>query len=129
MEQQQPCAPQPVQAAGATLPAADLSALRPPHFPEKKYHGRRGRDGSPEVWVEECRNTPTGTEMTRPFAHCRCTSKCAITARRALPGGYDGSGPAQLALALLIDATGNEAIALRHYQESKRQFVAGWKDS
>jgi hypothetical protein len=43
--------------------------------------------------------------------------------------GYDGSGPAQLALALLIDATGNEALALRHHQEFQRQFVAGWKDS
>jgi hypothetical protein len=43
--------------------------------------------------------------------------------------GYGGSGPAQLALAILMDATGEQALALRHYQEFKFQFVAGWGDS
>lgn len=40
--------------------------------------------------------------------------------------GYGGSGPAQLALALLLDATGNPNIALAHYQDFKWEFVAGW---
>ena len=37
--------------------------------------------------------------------------------------GYNGSGPAQLALALLCEVTTPE-IALQHYQEFKRLFIA-----
>lgn len=45
--------------------------------------------------------------------------------------GYGGSGPAQLALALLLDVTGDKALALEHYQDFKWQVVAnlaheGW---
>lgn len=36
--------------------------------------------------------------------------------------GYAGSGPAQLALALLADAVGDE-LALAHYQDFKRGFI------
>lgn len=38
--------------------------------------------------------------------------------------GYGGSGPAQLALALLLDYTGKEAFALDHYQEFKTEVVS-----
>jgi hypothetical protein len=41
--------------------------------------------------------------------------------------GYGGSGPAQLALALLADATGDEELAQRHYQRFKREVVAGFE--
>lgn len=41
--------------------------------------------------------------------------------------GYGGSGPAQLALALLSDATGDEDLAQRHYQRFKREVVAGFE--
>ena len=37
--------------------------------------------------------------------------------------GYGGSGPAQLALAILADCLGDEA-ALRQYQEFKRSIIA-----
>jgi hypothetical protein len=40
--------------------------------------------------------------------------------------GYGGSGPAQLALALLLDATGNPDVALAYYQKFKGEVVAGW---
>ncbi len=40
--------------------------------------------------------------------------------------GYQGSGPAQLALALLLDAVGKE-LALAWYQHFKRQVVARWE--
>ena len=43
--------------------------------------------------------------------------------------GYGGSGPAQLALALLLDATGNKRVALAMHQEFKWQFVARWSSS
>lgn len=39
--------------------------------------------------------------------------------------GYTGSGPAQLALAILADCAGDD-IALRHYQSFKFDFVGGW---
>ncbi len=37
---------------------------------------------------------------------------------------YGGSGPAQLALAILADATGDDAFALGHYQDFKREIIA-----
>ena len=43
--------------------------------------------------------------------------------------GYNGSGPAQLALALLADASEDPATALRHYQEFKRDVVAGFGET
>jgi hypothetical protein len=41
--------------------------------------------------------------------------------------GYSGSGPAQLALALLADATADDELAQRHYQRFKREVVAGFE--
>ena len=41
--------------------------------------------------------------------------------------GYGGSGPAQLALAILLDYAGEE-IALKYYQTFKRNTVAHWGD-
>lgn len=41
--------------------------------------------------------------------------------------GYEGSGPAQLALALIFDATGSKELALRYHQEFKASFVANWE--
>jgi hypothetical protein len=40
--------------------------------------------------------------------------------------GYAGSGPAQLALAILADAMGDE-VAREHYQQFKHQIVAGFE--
>lgn len=40
--------------------------------------------------------------------------------------GYEGSGPAQLALALLLHAGANAGEALDWYQDFKRQVVAHW---
>lgn len=37
--------------------------------------------------------------------------------------GYGGSGPAQLAFAILADAK-NTSAAMRHYQHYKREFIA-----
>lgn len=42
--------------------------------------------------------------------------------------GYGGSGPAQLALALLYDATGDSDIAVKYHQPFKWAYVAYWKD-
>jgi hypothetical protein len=42
--------------------------------------------------------------------------------------GYLGSGPAQLALAILCDYLGQPQLALRFYQEFKEETVARWND-
>ncbi len=42
--------------------------------------------------------------------------------------GYGGSGPSQLALALLLDVLDDEVTAKRWYQRFMRAFVAQWKD-
>lgn len=42
--------------------------------------------------------------------------------------GYGGSGPAQLSLALLLDATTQPDLALSNYQQFKEEFVASWGD-
>lgn len=39
--------------------------------------------------------------------------------------GYGGSGPAQLALAMLCDATGDDELAQKYYQEFKFEVIAG----
>ena len=38
--------------------------------------------------------------------------------------GYGGSGAAQCALGILLDVTGNRAIALRWYQDFKNEVIA-----
>ena len=38
--------------------------------------------------------------------------------------GYNGSGPAQLALAILLDYTERENFSLKHYQEFKRKVIS-----
>jgi len=38
--------------------------------------------------------------------------------------GYGGSGPAQLALAILLDVTGDKQLAVAHHQEFKRDLIA-----
>ena len=43
-----------------------------------------------------------------------------------LQWGYGGSGPAQLALALLLDATSDPDIAQTFHQAFKWEKVAGW---
>lgn len=40
--------------------------------------------------------------------------------------GYGGSGPSQLALALLLYVNPDETLALRHYQDFKFEHVANW---
>ena len=41
--------------------------------------------------------------------------------------GYAGSGPAQLALAILLEVTNSEETALRHYHDFERQVIAAIK--
>jgi hypothetical protein len=101
----------------------DSSTL--PFAKEKTYRGVRLNDGRCEVRVEE----PT---TTSPSANRRNWHNLPLHLEvfnhspAGFEWGYGGSGPAQLALALLMDATGNKGLALRHYQDFKLRFVVDW---
>ena len=41
--------------------------------------------------------------------------------------GFSGSGPAQLAMALLLDHTGDPDLAQTHHQRFKADIVARWR--
>jgi hypothetical protein len=113
---------------GKPQAGTELSALQPPRIAAKSYHGRCGRNRI-EVWVEEfCPTAEHRREQTvvRPLPlHLELRSH----SQTGFAWGYCGSGPAQLALALIMDATGEPTLALRHYQEFKFKFVAGWQES
>ena len=66
----------------------------------------------------------TNTAPERPLTEARCSD--------GYEWGYGGSGPAQTALAILLEATGDEQLSLRLYQHFKHQAIAqapyhGWK--
>ena len=60
----------------------------------------------------------------------RVSPKASLALWKYSPGGfawgYQGSGPAQLALALLLDATGDKHLAVKYHQDFKRATVANW---
>jgi len=86
-------------------------------MPRKFYCGARRESGCAVLAIEDgerrpleprldlCNHSPTGFEW-----------------------GYGGSGPAQLALALLCDVFGDEK-ALDLYQDFKFEVVASWRET
>ncbi len=86
------------------------------------------RDTSGTAYVVKCR---PGRDVM-----CRLGLKRSLKVWNHSPAGfewgYGGSGPAQLALALLLDVTGDRSVALANYQDFKWQVVAnfdrkGWE--
>lgn len=63
-----------------------------------------------------------------PFSH-EASLKLANQSPSGFSWGYGGSGPAQLALALLYDVTGDAQVSLRTYQEFKWAFVSQWGET
>jgi hypothetical protein len=89
---------------------------------QKLYTGRRDRDGLAVVHVIEADGD---SHELKPRRDLREHSL-------SFEWGYDGSGPAQLALALLADALGNDYQAQNYYQPFKRMIVEcmpilGWQ--
>ncbi len=81
----------------------------------KFYHGERTPNGS-EVEVIDATH-PQGGYPLDPRNDLRDHSPTGYE------WGYSGSGPAQLALALLADALGDDEEAQRHYQDFKFKVV------
>src|SRR5467141_965015 len=79
-----------------------LPSLKKQSLDEKIYHGIRHKDGTCDVLVEQ--RLTTAREIPKPSHY---PLPLHLEARNHSPTGfawgYGGSGPAQLALALLID--------------------------
>jgi hypothetical protein len=86
----------------------------------KRYEGLRAASAGGAT-VTVCRDEGHGWKASKPL-------NPRFDLRRHSPDGfqwgYGGSGPAQLALALLADATGDDDLAQRHYQEFKFRVIA-----
>jgi hypothetical protein len=78
---------------------------------EKTYRGYRRTDGSCVVQVGRRRELPLRLDLRNHSP-------------TGFEWGYGGSGPAQLALAILADCIGDKE-ALEVYQQFKREVVCG----
>lgn len=82
------------------------------------YHGRRDRMGNAHVWIrmEDGRTRPLPLRLNW-YNH----------SPTGFEWGYGGSGPAQLALAILADVLHNKDRAIRLHQNFKWKFIGGIK--
>ena len=85
-------------------------------YPETQYSGTNGHDVYKRLW-------PDGDPERLPL---KPSLKLRNHSPTGFSWGYSGSGPAQLALALLLDATSEPDKALSYYQDFKFAIVAGW---
>lgn len=87
-----------------------------------RYNLTRGPQGEPICTVED------QTARTIWQLHPDTSQKLYNHSPDGFEWGYAGSGPAQLALAILLDYLSQREIlpslALQWYQEFKRQFIA-----
>lgn len=88
----------------------------------KVYSGKRGGPAKvAEVWITD--------GLDNQLLDAGESLKHVTHSPTGFEWGYHGSGPAQLAFALLLNHTGETAVALRHYQEFKRNVVALFSDN
>jgi hypothetical protein len=94
------------------------------------YHGQRRPDGTARPPLSVTAYWGKSWDKSRDTGELEPLVPHASTALRnhspdGFECGYGGSGPAQLALAILLDATKSESLALAHYQAFKAEVVAG----
>lgn len=87
------------------------------HIRMKQYNGTRTEDGC-DVMVTEAIGSTTRHYPLHPRNYLRNHSPTGFE------WGYGGSGPAQLALAIVMDATGSAKKALNIYQKFKFAVIA-----
>ncbi len=88
------------------------------------YRGERARNGQGRVWIESALTdgqSPVRTELPSLV-------RSAGGISTAFGWGHGGTEPTNLALALLVDALGDRALAEQHCERFKRTFVATWKE-
>ena len=81
----------------------------------KTYIGERTPDGCQVVVIDSAK--PDEANLLNPRYDLRNHSPDGYNF------GYSGSGPAQLSLALLADALGDDDRAQRHYQSFKMKVI------
>ena len=69
----------------------------------------------------------TATDRQREMIHPTTAWRLRQHSPDGFEFGYAGSGPAQLALAILLDFTEDDELALRNYQDFKFRFVQHWR--
>lgn len=79
---------------------------------DNRYAGRFDND----IWYQVFKNS-------QPFTHKR-SYKYVKHSPDGFAWGYGGSGPSQLAFALLLEETNNVDLSLKLYQEYKREVIA-----
>ena len=93
-------------------------------YPEVLYYGRR---------ISQCGGQPVFKKLLPYGEDVRLSPSASQELYNHSPDGfqwgYGGSGPAQLALALLLDATSEPEIALEFYQQFKWDMVACWGEA
>ena len=106
-----------------TFPSASGEHMQPLRL-DKTYYGRRNADGSCDVWVHEGHTMRLAADGVEESAARDLPLRLELHnhSPTGFEWGYCGSGPAQLALALLADALGDE-FARVHYQDFKRAVV------
>jgi hypothetical protein len=108
-----------------------LASLAIPSQELKTYHGRRNADGSSAVWVVD---DPTIIVTQNGLNDAAARDlPFRLDLRNHSPTGfswgYEGSGPAQLSLAVLADALRDDELAQTHYQNFKRNVISRLGDS
>ena len=90
-------------------------------YPETKYYAKRVSTCGPQPVYK--RFLPDGEpEELSPTP----SQKLYNHSPDGFQFGYGGSGPAQLALALLLDVTSLPRVAMAYHQDFKWEFVASW---
>ncbi len=98
----------------------------------KNYLGyRRRKDDLPNGDIEGVIVTKQIKETGRSFVNMNLDiepSRKVYNHSLDFEWGFSGSGAAQLALALLMDATGDNTLATALYQLFKSEIVASWQE-
>lgn len=84
----------------------------------KVYEGRRGARGA-RVTVRDTDGNGKGVEL-------RARRDLRNHSPAGFEWGYNGSGPAQLALAILADALDDDERAMLNYQRFKQRVIAAF---
>lgn len=86
------------------------------HAGARTYHGSRGNGARVQVEVR-------GDDGARRVEPLDCRNDLTDHSPDGAEWGYPGSGPTQLALGILADATGDDGYALRRHQDFKREVI------
>ncbi len=105
----------------ANAAAADLRGHSNFADPSYRYFGyRRGGRGLAQVDV----GVDLGAGVTPPTTRLEARQDLFNHSPDGFEWGYQGSGPAQLALAILAHATGVDELAVKHHQVFKSLVIA-----